>query len=198
MIKQRTINLIFIGILFFILNGCSDPKPKTIIVDNNKKDARGLETKKGIYLSDIEYNDIGYDISIKAPKVFHEDDNISLTVDTKRRVGYIYFLYIDSTGTVELLYPNRFSPLVELSGIYTFPRDFGMMTIKATKDCTDCKEENTKSYIFFSKKLILDIDKITASQLLNIPTNRPTSKAICYPEKKKYDLNFCVVSFVVR
>ncbi len=197
MIKQRTINLIFIGFLFFILNGCSDPKPKTIIVDNNKKDARGLETKKGIYLSDVEYKDIGYDILIKTPKVFYEDDNISFTIDTEMREGYIYCLYIDSTGTVESLYPNRFSPLEKISGGYTFPRDFGII-LTATKDCTDCKEENTKIYVFYSKELILDIDKITASQLLNIPPHRPPSKAICYPEKKKYDLNFSVVSFVVR
>jgi hypothetical protein len=35
MTQQRTINLIFIGFLFFILNGCSNPKPKAPLVNND-------------------------------------------------------------------------------------------------------------------------------------------------------------------
>jgi len=153
---------------------------------------------RGIYFYDLEYKDIGYDISIKIPKVFHEDDNISFSIDTKGKEGYIYLLYIDSMGKVNRLYPNEVAPLEPISGIYTFPKDFGNMTIKATKDCGHCKEENTTIYAFFSKKIVLDIDKITANQLLNIPTHGYVSRALCYPYKIEHDLNFCVVNFVVR
>ena len=168
---------------------------KDIINDIDKKYKMELKTKKGIYLSDIEYKDIGYDISIKIPKVFYEDDNISFSIDTKGKEGYLYILYIDSTEEVNHLY---FTPTEMISGRYKFPRDFGNLIVTVTKDCTNCKEENTKIYIFFSKETILDIKEVTAKKILNIPTFRPVSKAICMPEKREYNLHFAVVDFVVR
>jgi len=55
-----------------------------------------------------------------------------------------------------------------MGGRYLFPRDFGNMPIRATKDCGGCEKEKTSVYALLSKEPIVDIEKITGTQLINL------------------------------
>ena len=161
----------------------------------------------GFYLSDLKYEDIGYDLSVNVPKVFSVDDNISFTIDSNNS-GFVYIFYIDSSKNITFLYPNREAPFMERDNkFFTFPKDFGKITFLATKDCKNCEKEMKKIYFIQSREAILDFQEITASQILNIPsTPSPShkhipSRAICYPEKyekKIYDVNFAIIKFDVK
>ena len=101
---------IILGILILFFGACSQPK-----IDN--KSTKML--KDGIYFSNLEHADIGYDLSPKVPKMFSVDDNISFTINTNEKSWYLYIFYIDSDGQLSLLYPNSQSPLTKIYGIVT-------------------------------------------------------------------------------
>jgi len=209
---QQINTLTNLAILSILMVGCKTHTPtpqkkcsdgiKSICIESKHYDS-GRKTGmnkffsgRSIYFSNLKHKDIGYDLSAKVPKIFSVDDNISFTINTNGKIRYLYIFYIDSDGQLSLLYPNSQSPLTEICGIYTFPKDFGNMRIKATKDCKDCEKELTKIYILNSREPILDIQDITASQISNIPPYRRTSRATCHGEE--YDVNFAVVKFYVQ
>jgi len=101
-----------------------------------------------------------------ATKAYKENQAISFTVNTMGKAGYLYIIYVDNKGETQLLYPNARSPLTELSGEYTFPRDFGGMNIRATKDCNGCSEDKTTIYAILTKEPVSDIKNITKAHLL--------------------------------
>jgi len=101
-----------------------------------------------------------------ATKEYKENQAISFTVNTMGKAGYLYIIYVDNKGETQLLYPNARSPLTELSGEYTFPRDFGGMNIRATKDCNGCSEDKTTIYAILTKEPVSDIKNITKAHLL--------------------------------
>jgi len=109
-------------------------------------------------------------------KEYKENQSIAFTVNTMGKAGYLYIIYLDNKGETQLLYPNARSPLTELSGEYTFPRDFGNMNIRATKDCNGCSEDKTTIYAILTKEPVSDIENITKAHLLKF-TGMKSSKS---------------------
>jgi len=105
-------------------------------------------------------------LSLKGTKAYKENQAISFTVNTMGKAGYLYIIYLDNKGETQILYPNSRSPLTELSGEYVFPRDFGNMTINASKDCNGCSEDKTTIYAILTKEPVIDIKDITKAHLL--------------------------------
>jgi len=156
----------FYIVIFLVLTvGCNTPKKSLETTSRNYQ----LSTQNTIKLSELEGNNYLQEISLQSKETSYTiNQNIQFTVDTKGKTGYPYIFYIDKHHNVVLLYPNRNSPLMELTGEYLFPRDFGNIKIQATTDCQKCTEEKTDIYAFLSKEPISDIQEITAEQLLNI------------------------------
>ena len=99
-------------------------------------------------------------------KTYKSGTPIQFKVNTMGNSGYLYIIYLDKSGETMLLYPNANSPLTELSGDYVFPRDFGNIDIRATKDCKGCKEDKTTIYAILTKEPVTDIKNITKAHLL--------------------------------
>jgi len=112
-----------------------------------------------------------------ANKEYKEKEAIAFTVNTMGKAGYLYIIYLDNKGDTQLLYPNARSPLTELSGEYTFPRDFGNMNIRATKDCGGCSEDKTTIYAILTKEPVSDIKSITKGHLLKFSGVKPSKTA---------------------
>jgi len=121
-------------------------------------------------------------LSLKsANKEYKESESIAFTVNTMGKAGYLYIIYLDNKGDTQLLYPNPSSPLTELSGEYTFPRDFGNMNIRATKDCDGCSQDKTTIYAILTKEPVSDINSITKSHLLKfsgVESSKTASKSL--------------------
>ncbi len=105
-------------------------------------------------------------IAIEGKKVYSQNQAIRFNIDTKGKTGYLYIVYLDEKGQTALLYPNPESPLSELNGKYSFPKDFGGMQITATKDCKGCEQERTTVYAILSKNPITDINNLKAKHLM--------------------------------
>ncbi len=158
---------ILVAIAIFAI-GCSynkTPKPQKHV---KSKPVRVVPAKpSGITLSQLNSGGVTK-LALKGGHNFKEGEPINFIVDTRGAEGYLYVVYSDSSGEVGILYPNPKAPLSEISGKYIFPRDFGNMTINATKDCKGCKEDKTIIYALLSKEPILDIRNISQAQLTNI------------------------------
>jgi hypothetical protein len=169
----------------------------------NKKGINSKEFKKIGILLGFKLFSIGLSLSklshlkfsaiaLIGKKNYKENQLIEFKIDTMGKVGYLYIIYLDNKGTTTLLYPNRNSPLVELNGKYTFPRDFGNMNIRATKDCKKCERDETKIYAILTKKPIVDIHNITGKELKNFsskPKNIDTTKT---------NIHFGMIQFFVQ
>jgi len=119
----------------------------------------------GITLANLKSSGVST-VSLRGNKSYKQGSAIQFIVNTMGKVGYLYIIYLDNKGNTGLLYPNKNSPLTELSGEYLFPRDFGNMNIRATKDCGNCPQEKTTVYALLSKEPITDIKNITKAQLI--------------------------------
>ena len=161
------VSILVVTAIFAI--GCSYNKiPKPIKHVKVNKPVRVVPAKpSGITLSQLNSGGVTT-LALKGGHKFKEGEPINFIIDTRGAEGYLYVVYSDSSGEVGVLYPNPKSPLTEISGKYIFPRDFGNMTINATKDCKNCKEDKTIIYALLSKKPILDIKNISQAQLRNI------------------------------
>jgi hypothetical protein len=158
-----------------VLMGCVSTKPKVekqknVTTSSQKIEKKVQEPKKpqGLTLSELKANTNVTNLDLKGHHVYNQNAPIMFSVDTKDKDGYLYIIYLDNKGETALLYPNERAPLTEFSGKYLFPRDFGNMNIRATKDCKDCKEEKTTIYALLTKKPIIDIQNITKAKLMNI------------------------------
>lgn len=190
--KKRQFYQISILVTTAILTiGCSNhntPKP-THQANIVKKPARVVPQKPtGITLSQLKSAG-GVTLALKGHNNFKQGEPINFIVDTKGAEGYLYVVYSDSNGNTGVLYPNPKSPLTEIEGKYIFPRDFGNMTINATKDCKGCQKDRTVIYALLSKQPILDIRNINQSQLANILGGQSVKTSIAKTKGISMDLD---------
>ncbi len=163
--KRRKLDKISILVATAIIAvGCSGdktPKPQEKVAQVAPVAA---PVSAGITLANLKSSGVNT-VGLKGAKSYKQGSAIQFIVNTMGKAGYLYIIYLDNKGNTGLLYPNANSPLTELSGEYLFPRDFGNMNIRATKDCADCPEESTTVYALLSKEPITDIKNITKEQL---------------------------------
>ena len=189
--KKRFYQISILVTTAILTIGCSDNKsPKPIkqnpIVNKPHKVVPAQPT--GITLSQLNSGGVTR-LALKGRNNFKQGEPINFIVDTKGAEGYLYVVYSDSNGNVGVLYPNPKSPLTEVEGKYIFPRDFGNMTINATKDCKGCQKERTVIYALLSPKPILDIQQIKQSQLSNILGGQSVKTSIAKTKGISMDLD---------
>ncbi|HHB93579.1 MAG TPA: hypothetical protein ENK88_00315 [Campylobacterales bacterium] len=98
-------------------------------------------------------------------KYYKENEIITFSIDTKGTKGYLYLFVIDDIETV-MLQPSSSSPLVEIQGKYIFPRDFtDRITLRTSKNCTDCKEEKTTVYALLTNIPVDNIKELLDEQI---------------------------------
>jgi hypothetical protein len=162
--KEQLFKLSILVAVATITLGCNgDPKPQVLTpptppIAQNQSESSTLATLQSSGISTLALKSV--------TKEYKENQSIAFTVNTMGKAGYLYIIYLDNKGETQLLYPNARSPLTELSGEYTFPRDFGNMNIRATKDCNGCSEDKTTIYAILTKKPVSDINNITKAHLL--------------------------------
>jgi len=174
-----------------IVMGCNNSKPapqeKPKVTAN--KPAPVVHKPTGITVSNLSSSGVSNLKIIASKDKYHVGEPIQFKINTNGKSGYLYIIYVDKNGQVSLLYPNAKAPLTELVGEYIFPRDFGNMTIRASKDCQDCQEDKTTIYALLSKDKIIDINNITQAQLVNFvggnssnSTSKVKTKAIQFDD----------------
>jgi len=162
--KEQLFKLSILVAVASITLGCKgNPKPQVLTpptppVAQNQSQGSTLATLQSSGISTLALKSV--------TKEYKENQSIAFTVNTMGKAGYLYIIYLDNKGETQLLYPNARSPLTELSGEYTFPRDFGNMNIRATKDCNGCSEDKTTIYAILTKEPVSDIKNITKAHLL--------------------------------
>lgn len=163
--KQELFQLAIIVSTAILTVGCakdaSVEAPKVV----QKERISQSSVSSGLTLATLQSSSVS-NIALTGTKEYKENQPIEFIVDTKDKAGYLYIIYLDKKGETQLLYPNAMSPLTELSGRYTFPRDFGGMRINATKDCNGCSEDKTTIYAILTKEPVSDIENITKAHLL--------------------------------
>lgn len=135
---------------------------------------------------------------LKGNQKYKEQQPVQFVVDTKGKEGYLYIIYLDNKKNTQLLYPNLKSPLTEVKGEYLFPRDFGNMKIIASKDCSTSKEERTEIYAVLSKNPIVDIEKISAKELLPPPKSKSITLKLEEDEPKSSNIYIGKLEFLVN
>ena len=164
-----------------ILMGCTNKQSaiKPIILAQKNSKIQMVKTQKmGISLSEIKQTGAFSNIALKAKKSYALNESIQFVIDTGEAEGYLYLIYLNNKGETGLLYPNANAPLSEMGGSFLFPKDFGNMNIRATKDCKDCPKEKTTIYAILSKTPIIDIKNITQDDLLNLTSPKTKNRAI--------------------
>ena len=198
-------NKLYLLATTLILMGCtksqSEIKP-TISAQKNSK-AQIVKTQKmGIKLSELKQTGSLSSISLKTKKSYALNESIQFVIDTGDEEGYLYIIYLDNKGTTGLLYPNANAPLSEMGGSFLFPKDFGNMNIRATKDCKSCPKEKTTIYAILSKTPIIDIKNITKNDLLNFTSSNTKTRALSLElgnnTKNTSNLHVGTVNFFVK
>ena len=183
-----------------IIVGCSKaPKP----VQTTQKQSTKTQAKQtGISLSKLKKRGALNSLKFKAKKSYALNESIQFVIDTGAKEGYLYLIYLDNAGETGLLYPNANAPLSEMGGKFTFPKDFGNMNIRATKDCKDCSEEKTTIYALLSKSPIIDIKNITKTDLLELTSPQSKDRAISLEltnnNKDQSNFNVGTIDFFVK
>jgi hypothetical protein len=161
--KQQLFKLSILVAVATIALGCKEkPKPTEVVKVEKPQASVSSDTT----LAELKSSGVATISLESVAKTYKENQSIQFKVNTKGKAGYLYIIYLDKSGETQLLYPNEFSPLTELSGEYLFPRDFGNMNIKATKDCKGCDEDKTTIYAILTKEPVRDIKNITKGHLL--------------------------------
>jgi len=179
--KQQLFQLSIVVVTAIFTVGCakegaSVEAPKVV----QKESSSQPTVSSGLTLATLQSSSVS-NLTLTGTKAYKEKEPIEFTVDTKGKAGYLYIIYLDNKGETQLLYPNSMSPLTELSGKYTFPRDFGGMSINATKDCNGCSEDKTTIYAILTKEPVSDIEGITKSHLLKfagVKSSKSQSKGL--------------------
>lgn len=189
--------LLILGIIF---TGCSHKPVNTAEKATQTQTAVQKVQTTGIRVSDLKNSSVATNLALKANDVYAVNEPIQFIVDTGEEEGYLYIIYLDDKGNTEILYPNKNAPSSEMSGDFLFPRDFGNMHIRATKNCTGCDKERTTIYAILSKKPILDIKNITKDTLLNItqPKNRGLSLELNNNNNISANLNVTKIDFFIK
>ena len=153
-----------LSLMTFVLIGCSKPEVTVAKPAPIAQKPTAVVQNLTATINDIKRAGVNT-LKLKGKSKYSQNQSIQFEVNTNGKTGYLYIVYVDTKGETVLLYPNPDSPLSELNGKYLFPRDFGGMDIRATKDCKGCEQEKTTVYAILSKKRISDIDSITANHL---------------------------------
>lgn len=181
--KQQLYKLTILAVTATITLGCmpqnkpSVEVPKVAVTPSSTQPV----TTSGTTLSTLSSSGVST-LSLKGTKEYKANQAISFTVNTMGKAGYLYIIYLDNKGETQILYPNARSPLTELSGEYTFPRDFGNMNINASKDCNGCSEDKTTIFAILTKEPVSDIKSISKGHLLKFAgiksSSAPQSKGL--------------------
>ena len=206
MIKTRNIYTLSIALLAtIVMVGCSgkkETKPapiKTAVAQTKPQSiASKPQEPSGMKLADLKGAGVVTSLGLKGRSEYRENEPIEFVIDTGDAEGYLYVIYLDNAGKTGLLYPNAKSPEAEMGGAYLFPRDFGGMNIRATKDCVGCKEDKTTVYVLLSKEPIVDIKKITKKELLSFTSSKGLKMDLNENNAPSANLNVGVVEFVVK
>ena len=199
MLKTRNIYKLSIAVLSTILLvGCSGkeearPTPIKTAVAQTKP-----QVSSGMKLADIKDAGVITNLGLKGHPEYKVGEAIEFIIDTNNKEGYLYIVYLDNEGKTGLLYPNAKSPEAEMGGEYLFPRDFGGMDIRATKDCVGCKEEKTRVYVMLSKEPIVDIKKITKKELLSFTSSKGLEMNLNDNDAPSANLNVGALEFIVK
>ena len=200
-------NLSVLTILAIVLLGCGakkePPLPPKKTATTQKKPAIVSKPQApiGMKLADLKAAGVVANLGVKAKSEYRVNEPIQFSVDTGNTEGYLYIVYLDNNGETGLLYPNDNAPEAEIGGgVYTFPKDFGGMNIRATKDCTDCKEDKTTVYVLLSKESIVDMENITKDELLSFAPSSQSKglKMDLSDAGPNKNLNVGVIEFVVK
>jgi len=205
MIKRKSgYRLSVVAIVAIVLLGCGgkkEPAPlpqKTATTQNKPQQKPQPQVPAGMKLADLKAAGVVTGLGLKGNTEYQDNQPIQFVVDTGDAEGYLYIIYLDNKGNTELLYPNAKSPEAEMGGAYLFPRDFGGMDIRATKDCADCKEDKTTVYVLLSKEPIVDIKKITKKELLSFTSSKGLKMDLNENNAPSANLNLGVIEFVVK
>ena len=173
--KQQLYGLsIGITVAIITLGGCKDkpaPQPQQQATQNVPQPVTTPKTT----LATLKSSGVATLSLQSVAKTYKENQSIQFKVNTMGKAGYLYIIYLDKSGETQLLYPNAKSPLTELSGEYLFPRDFGNMNIRATKDCKGCAEDKTTIYAILTNEPVSDIKNITKGHLLKFSGEKSSS-----------------------
>ncbi|MCK4442533.1 MAG: DUF4384 domain-containing protein [Sulfurovaceae bacterium] len=169
--------------------GCNNNEPNPQKTQTAiSKPAPIIQKNSSITVSELNSGGVS-NLKIMASKEkYHIGEPIQFGISTNDKSGYLYIIYVDKKGQTSLLYPNAKAPLTELAGNFVFPKDFGNMKVRASKDCTDCKEDKTTIYALLSQKPIVDIKNITQSNLSNFTGEKSSSNT--KPKTKTKALDF--------
>jgi len=169
--KQQLYKVSMFAVLaIFTLGGCIKDKPSAPIAT---APTQAETVEASTTLATLNSSGVST-LALSGTKKYKEKDTISFKVNTMGKAGYLYIIYLDNKGNTTILYPNERSPLTELSGEYTFPRDFGNMTMNAEKDCNGCSEEKTTIYAILTKEPVSDIKNITKAHLMKYSGEQPS------------------------
>ena len=194
---MKKIKIVTILILGSIIVGCVSTKSKITqiapkvekikqppIPKLSESDKQRILAKK---LKSILKNKNMDNISIKPTKTtYRVGEELAFEIDTVDKSGYIYIFALEDDKTI-ILYPNKTSPLSELSGKHKFPNDFINGKIKMVKNCKECDNEKSLVYVLLTKE--------------PIPLREVFSKAILVideAETKHSDIAVAKVEFMVR
>ncbi|MCK4441097.1 MAG: DUF4384 domain-containing protein [Sulfurovaceae bacterium] len=187
---RRTYQISLLISTILITMGCShntNPVPQKTQTAISKP-APVIHKPTGISISELNSGGVS-NLKITTTKnKYHIGEPIQFGISTNNKSGYLYIIYVNKKGQTSLLYPNAKAPLTELTGEFVFPKDFGNMKVRASKDCKDCKEDKTTIYALLSKKPILDINNITQSTLSNFVGEH--SESSTKPKTKTKALKF--------
>jgi hypothetical protein len=183
--------ILILSISTMLVVGCSGkPEKKPSIV------AKPMAVVQNSQASIADLKGAGFGtIGLKGKKLYSQNQTIRFSIDTNKKTGYLYIIYLDDKGETTLLYPNAQSPLTELNGKYIFPRDFGGMQITATKDCKGCQKERTTVYAVLSKEPISDIKGLKAKHLIQ---GKGLSMTLPGAPGKNSNINIGKIDFFVK
>jgi len=172
--KQQLFKLSLLIAIATMTVGCKEePKPQK--KPELQQPATQIVQSSGTTLAELQSSGVS-NITLKSTaKEYKSGQAIEFIVNTKQEAGYLYIIYLDNSGATQLLYPNANSPLTELSGEYVFPRDFGNISIQASKDCGECSEDKTTIYALLTKEPVADIKNITKAHLLKFSGEKSAS-----------------------
>jgi len=202
--QQQLYKLSIVVAIAIMMLGCTSEGVKKI--EPEKPNIQKPIVSSGITLAELTSSAVSSLTLKSTAKAYKTGDSIEFTVNTMDKAGYLYIIYLDNNGDTLLLYPNEKAPLLELSGKYTFPRDFGNVAITASKDCGGCAEDKTTIYALLTKEPVKDITSITKGHLIKF-SGEKSSKAQGKGLSLKLDngdtgvasnLNFGKIEFLVN
>lgn len=204
--RSNSYTLSILAISAIILSGCggksTPPSPQKTATTQTKPQpiVSKPQTPSGLKIADLQGKGVVASLGVEAKPAYRENEPIKFIIDTGGAEGYIYVIYLDNNGKTGLLYPNAKAPEMEMGGEYLFPRDFGGMDIRATKDCVGCKEDKTTVYVLLSQEPIVDIKNITKSELLAFgPSSQSKGLKMDLSDSgPAANLNVGVVEFLVK